>query len=103
MEATRLRTAWAASLMALPLSGGLAAWPMQAIAQPAAAERWPTRTIRVIAPFTPGSAGDVVARVLQPNLSDLLKQSVVVDNRPGAGGNVASAIAARSSPDVAND
>jgi tripartite-type tricarboxylate transporter receptor subunit TctC len=99
MEATRLRTVWAASLVALPLSGGLAALPMQAIAQPASADRWPARTIRVIAPFTPGSAGDVVARVLQPNLSDLLRQSVVVDNRPGAGGNVAAAIAARSSPD----
>ncbi len=39
MEATRLRTVWAASVVALPLSGGLAALPMQAIAQPASADR----------------------------------------------------------------
>jgi tripartite-type tricarboxylate transporter receptor subunit TctC len=60
---------------------------------------WPARTIRIISPFTPGSAGDLVARVIQPNLSDLLRQSVVVDNRPGAGGNIAASIAAKSNPD----
>ncbi|MBC7781630.1 MAG: tripartite tricarboxylate transporter substrate binding protein [Proteobacteria bacterium] len=60
---------------------------------------WPTRTVRIISPFTPGSAGDLVARVIQPNLAEALRQSVVVDNRPGAGGNIAAAIAAKSNPD----
>ncbi len=60
---------------------------------------WPVRTVRIISPFTPGSAGDLVARVIQPSLSELLRQSVVVDNRPGAGGNIAASIAARSNPD----
>jgi len=60
---------------------------------------WPSRPVRIISPFTPGSAGDLVARVIQPNLADLLKQSVVVDNRPGAGGNIAATIAAKSNAD----
>ena len=60
---------------------------------------YPTKAIRFILGFPPGGASDTVARVLAPPLQGRLGQQVVIDNRPGAGGNIAGEIAARSPPD----
>ncbi len=68
-----------------------------AYAQPAA--NYPSRPVRMIIPFAPGGASDFVGRILQPKLSDVLGQQVVVDNRTGASGNVGVEIAARANSD----
>ncbi len=60
---------------------------------------YPTRPIRVIAQFTPGTSTDIMARVAAQKLSASLGQQVIVDNRPGAGGVVGTEIGARAAPD----
>jgi tripartite-type tricarboxylate transporter receptor subunit TctC len=70
-----------------------------AIAQPAHAPAWPTKTIRLMVPFTPGGSQDVIARVLGQRVGDALGQRLLVDNRPGAGGLIASQEASRATPD----
>ncbi len=64
-----------------------------------AASSFPTRAIRIIAPFPPGSAGDIVPRTIGAYLTEELKQNLVIDNRPGAGGNIAAEIVRKSAPD----
>src|SRR6476659_9758512 len=68
-------------------------------AQPAAAADWPTKPIHIVVTFAPGGAADIWARIIAEHLSTLLKQSVVVENRGGGGGIVASAQVARAEPD----
>ena len=68
-------------------------------AQPAYAQVWPTRPIRLIVPTGPGSATDVMARLLADGISPALTQPVVVENQPGASGIVAHQAAARAEPD----
>jgi tripartite-type tricarboxylate transporter receptor subunit TctC len=63
------------------------------------AQDYPSRTVRMVVPFAPGGASDFVARVIQPRMSELLKQQVVVDNRSGAAGNIGVEVAARANPD----
>jgi len=63
------------------------------------ADQYPARTIRIIAPITPGGAGDFCARLIAVRLSAAMGQPVVVDNRPGAGGNVGVQAAAKAAPD----
>jgi tripartite-type tricarboxylate transporter receptor subunit TctC len=83
-----------------PALAGLLAAPRRPSAQPAAAPAgWPGRPIRLIVPFPPGGATDLLARVLADRLTARLGQSVVVENRGGAGGNIAAEIAARAEPD----
>ncbi len=65
----------------------------------AGAQAYPSRPVRMIVPFVPGGSSDFVARVIQPKMIDLLGQTVVVDNRAGASGNVGVEISARSVPD----
>jgi len=65
----------------------------------AAAQAYPTKSIRLVAPSTPGDAPDVIARLIAERLSVALGQQVVVENRPGAGGVVGSEIVAKAAPD----
>jgi tripartite-type tricarboxylate transporter receptor subunit TctC len=60
---------------------------------------YPNKPIRVIVPFAPGGASDFVARIMQPRLGELLGQPIVVENRPGAAGNIGVDAAAKSAPD----
>ena len=61
--------------------------------------QYPNKPIRMIVPFAPGGASDFVGRILQPRLSELLGQQIVVENRPGASGNIGLDAAAKSAPD----
>lgn len=62
-------------------------------------EVWPSKAIRIVVPYAPGGIGDIVARMVQPVLQDHLKQTVIVDNKPGAGGSLGTEYVARSTPD----
>lgn len=84
-----LRTACAALFIALAL---------RAQAQDTA-KTYPTRPVRLIAPIAPGGSLDIVARAIGQKLGENLGQTIVVDNRPGAGGSIGAELAARSSPD----
>ena len=64
-----------------------------------AQQQWPSRFVRTIVPFTPGGGIDTVGRVVGAKLSEMWGQQVVVENKPGAGGNIASELVARSEPD----
>jgi tripartite-type tricarboxylate transporter receptor subunit TctC len=65
----------------------------------AIAEQYPTRPVRVIVPFAAGGPGDFLARTLTPKLTETLGQTIVVDNRGGANGQIATDIAAKADPD----
>lgn len=65
----------------------------------AEAQDYPARPIRIIVPFTPGAGVDIVARAIAQSLNEAWKQSIVVDNRPGAGGTIAGDLVARASAD----
>jgi len=63
------------------------------------AQSWPTKPVRMIIAFPPGGPTDLVSRVLALKLSEQLGQQVIVDNKPGAGGNIAAELAAKVAPD----
>ena len=65
----------------------------------AAAQSYPVRPIRFLVPFGPGGVGDITARVVAQKMGELLGQQVITDNRPGAGGIVASQVVAKAEPD----
>jgi tripartite-type tricarboxylate transporter receptor subunit TctC len=69
------------------------------LAGSAAAQDYPTRPIRMVTPFTPGSPVDVIARLVAQHLSIQLGQSVVVENKPGAGTTIGMKAAALAEPD----
>jgi tripartite-type tricarboxylate transporter receptor subunit TctC len=73
----------------------LALAPALATAQ----QPYPTKPVKIIIPFAPGGASDFVGRILQPKLAELLNQQIVIENRPGASGNIGVEAAARSAPD----
>jgi len=65
----------------------------------APAQQYPVRPVRVEIPFTAGSAADIIARAMEPQMREKLGQSLVIDNRGGAGGNIAAELTAKSAPD----
>lgn len=80
----------------LALAACLAAGPVScALAQ----DNWPSRPIRVVVAFPAGSPGDTAARIVADAVGQALKQALVVENRPGAGGNIGAEAVARSAPD----
>jgi tripartite-type tricarboxylate transporter receptor subunit TctC len=65
----------------------------------ASAQEWPAKPIRFVVPYPPGGGTDVIARIVQPRLSEALGQSIVIENRGGAGGVLGTAEAAKAAPD----
>jgi tripartite-type tricarboxylate transporter receptor subunit TctC len=86
------------SLLALAACAVFAA-ALPAAAQNAAAAAWPQQPLKFIVPFTPGSGTDVMARTVGQELEKSLKQAVVVENKPGAGGTLGASQVAAAAPD----
>ncbi len=69
------------------------------LATPAFAQAWPSKPIKLIVPYPPGGSSDIIARAISQLLAETLKQSVIVENRPGANGNLGADAVAKSAPD----
>ena len=81
----------------LHLAAGAAALP--AVTRIASAQAYPTRPVRLIAPFAPAGASDITAHLMGQWLSERLGQPFVIENRPGGGGNIATEAVVRAPPD----
>ena len=73
--------------------GLLAAFSLMTVAQ---AQSWPSKPLRIVVPYPPGGSSDIIARAISQQLSDTFKQSVIVENKPGANGNTGSDMVAKS-------
>lgn len=93
----QMRRRFIAGLMSALLP--LAAWLPQASANEAAGAEWPNRLVKLVVPFPAGSVSDRVARILAQGLEKSFGQTVVVENRPGAGATIGSDYVARAEPD----
>src|ERR1700752_4745529 len=94
----RIIRALSSGCLALALFAG--AVPAPAFAQPAAGASAPANAaLRLIVPFTPGTGIDLIARAVGPRLADRLGRPVVVENRPGASGNIGTEAVVHSPPD----
>lgn len=69
------------------------------LAAPAVAQQFPSKPVRLVVPYSPGGGADTTARLIAPRLQDVLGQTVVVDNKPGAGGTIGDDFVAKSAPD----
>src|SRR5215212_2843588 len=90
---TRMTRLWTACIIAVVA----VVWPSGT--SPADAQGFPSKTIRIIVPFTPGGSNDVVAREIATGLQARLNQTAVVENKPGGGGTIAYSFVAKSPPD----
>ena len=75
-----------------------ASLPGFALAQSGAAN-WPAKPLRIVVPYPPGGSSDIIARAISQPLSEALKQPVIVENKPGANGNLGADFVAKSAPD----
>ncbi|CAG2143285.1 hypothetical protein LMG31506_02805 [Cupriavidus yeoncheonensis] len=96
MTSRRIFLQQASSLAALGALGG-ASVALPRLAH--AADAWPNRPIRLIVPYPAGGSSDIIARMISKQLGEALGQPIVVDNRPGANGNIGAAMAAQSGTD----
>jgi tripartite-type tricarboxylate transporter receptor subunit TctC len=80
------------------LAGGAAALAAPFLIRSASAQDWPNKPVRVIVPYPPGGGADTVSRIFFAKLSEVLGQQFVIDNRGGAGGTIAAAMAAKADP-----
>jgi tripartite-type tricarboxylate transporter receptor subunit TctC len=85
--------------MKVTITRNLAAAALLTFSAFAQAQTWPGQTIKIIVPFTPGTGMDTIARAVSPKLSERLGQSVVVQNTPGASGNIGADAVAKATPD----
>ena len=100
MACLKIFRVWHRIVSALLLALGAACVASGALAQPARGEAaYPARAVRLIAPSSPGSGVDIVARLFANKVSEHLGQQVVVDNRAGAGANLGAEIASKTAPD----
>jgi tripartite-type tricarboxylate transporter receptor subunit TctC len=93
MKAARVLAAFFAGM----LCAGGPAWSQAT--STGSAQAYPAKPVRVIVPFPPAGANDIVARVVFPKLSEQMGQSFIIENRAGAGGTIGSAVVAQSKPD----
>ncbi|AGU49393.1 putative Bug-like extra cytoplasmic solute receptor, TTT family [Variovorax paradoxus B4] len=81
---------------------GVLCWSVTALAlmgTHAAAQDWPQRPVRIVVPFAAGSSPDILARIVNEKLASRIGQPLIVDNKPGAGGNSGTDLVAKSAPD----
>jgi len=90
---------WQKTLAALAAAAALAIGLMFALSFNAHAQAWPQKSVRFIVPFPPGGATDISARMVGQKLTEIWGQTVIIENRGGAGGGVGAAEAARAAPD----
>lgn len=76
-----------------------AAVAVAAAAAPAGAQDWPARPVKIVVPLAPGAAADLIARPVGEELSAAIRQPVIIENKPGAGGSIAADFVTRSAPD----
>ncbi|RPJ46279.1 MAG: hypothetical protein EHM16_09970 [Betaproteobacteria bacterium] len=93
------RTPKGGTAMSRPISIALLALLTMWTGIAAGAQDYPNRPIRLVIPFAPGGATDIIARILEPRLTKRLGQQVVIDNRTGAAGNIAVELVAQAQPD----
>jgi tripartite-type tricarboxylate transporter receptor subunit TctC len=86
------------AMLAMALLGASSLLPVQA-QNSAADNNFPTQSIKILVGFAPGGSSDTVARIMVPKLTELFKQNVVIDNKPGAGGNIATDLLTKAPPD----
>src|SRR5262245_618560 len=86
-------------LLALAAAAPVLALGRTTAAQAPSPSGWPNRFVKLVVPFTPGGGIDGIGRILGARLSEMWGQQVVIENKPGAGGNIASEFVARSAPD----
>ncbi len=85
--------------LAFTLLPALSVLPVSAHAADTGTNTWPARAIHLIVPFPPGSSPDLIARLLNDKLAQALGHPVIVENKPGAGGNIGTGLVAKAAPD----